>query len=156
MKRLLPVTFLLFAACTDTGNTKSADGDTPVVTAADNFCFIHTDGTKAQDTTALKLFIKGDSVTGQLAYMPYEKDRATGNITGTKKGEIITALWRYTMEGMDDSIMVSFKLTPTGALQKQPAYNAQTGTMYLPDSVAYSIKYVLIDCAKFPKVYYTE
>lgn len=52
-----------------------------------------------------------DQIVGILDYTFAEKDGAHGTLKGTKEGDIITALWSYTVEGSDQQEEVIFKIT---------------------------------------------
>jgi hypothetical protein len=109
-------------------------------------CYLHTEGSKNRDSTFLQLSITDNIVRGTLSHLPYEKDRSTGELHGTKDGDIINATWVYMQEGMQDSMTVSFKLGASGITQKQASVDATTGRMYLADTGKYSIEYVEMTC----------
>lgn len=52
-----------------------------------------------------------DQIVGILDYTFAEKDGAHGTLKGTKEGDIITALWSYTVEGSEQQEEVVFKIT---------------------------------------------
>lgn len=144
-------TICLLAACgpnpekTSNDSTDSS-GFSIETTYTMSGCFLHTDGLKNQDTTLVQLEIKDSDVTGQLSYMPHEKDRATGIMHGKKDGDIINAMWVYIQEGIKDSVAVSFKINEETILQKQPSYDSKTGRIFLADTALYSIKYTEVEC----------
>lgn len=109
-------------------------------------CYLHTEGTKNQDSTFLQLSITDNIVRGTLSHLPYEKDRSTGELHGTKDGDIINATWVYMQEGMQDSMAVSFILAAAGITQKQASIDTTTGRMYLADTGKYNIEYGEMKC----------
>lgn len=83
-------------------------------------CFLLTEGTQNQDTTRITLSILMDNkVAGAMNWMPNEKDGAYGVIEGEKNGDIITGIYKYTIEGSEQSEEVAFKLEGDQLLQKQ-------------------------------------
>lgn len=142
MKKYLVIAVVaLLAACGNEENKKeTAEAALEVATEVstievDSVCFIRTDGTKHQDTAAVKLYIKGNSVTGKMMYLPYEKDWRLGNISGKKQGSKIETRWTFMQEGMVDSLAVQFDIDG----DKLVEYNG--GTTY---------EYTKADCSKFP------
>ena len=63
--------------------------DTTQVSADGTYCFVNAHGKDNKDTIAVKMILAGDKVTGKMAIMPYQKDRAIGNITAIKKGDTV-------------------------------------------------------------------
>lgn len=64
---------------------------------ADPQCFLEA---RNRDTTRVRLEFDGDSVRGAMEWLPWEKDRATGTLSGirTSTGEL-DLRYRYTIEG---------------------------------------------------------
>ena len=87
----------------------------PVISS---LCFLHTEGTRNQDSTTIELVIKGDTVTGEMNWLPGLKDGRRGLLSGKKTGDKINAMWTYKQEGITDSMAVSFKLTGNQLAQK--------------------------------------
>ncbi|GAB3929494.1 hypothetical protein [Larkinella terrae] len=75
--------------------------------AADTVCFRQVVG---RDTTTLRLVIKGATVTGELATLPYEKDQARGRIEGTLANNQIRADWLRLGEGETQNHEINFLL----------------------------------------------
>ena len=63
-----------------------------------------------RDTTLVRLRISGAAVTGELAVLPAEKDKARGSWTGTLTGQQIVADWQRTGEGVTQVHEVQFTL----------------------------------------------
>ena len=75
---------------------KPTEAPAPIV-AKENYCFLST---LKKDSTFVNLTIEGDMVTGTMHWQPYEKDGATGTLTGKKNtnGEM-ELLYDYMIEG---------------------------------------------------------
>lgn len=155
MKHYLLILSILFvAACNNPekeSNTtnKSSDIETPA-SAPDTFCYLYTDGTEQQDSFAVKLIINGNSVSGEMKYLPWQKDASTGTLKGTKKNNVVKLIWTYWQEGMETVEKVAFKLNDGKAYQQVPAFNDR-GEMYLPENPEYGEVYSLVDCSVLPK-----
>jgi hypothetical protein len=119
--------------------------------AIDSFCHLQVGGITKQDTKALKLVIKNNDVTGELLYLPHEKDGRFGLLSGKKQGDTINAIWRYMQEGMEDTVSVSFVLTENGVMQQRSSFNTRTGREYLPAKGPYDITYTRTDCSILPQ-----
>jgi hypothetical protein len=76
---------------TEETETTIADGTT---------CYLFSEG---QDSTFLTLTINGTEVTGFMAWEPWEKDGARGELVGTLDGNTITADWNYIIEGSEQA-----------------------------------------------------
>ncbi|MBC8112435.1 MAG: hypothetical protein H7Y04_15385 [Verrucomicrobia bacterium] len=72
--------------------------DTTSATTSDgNFCFIKS---LNKDTTYISLTIKGNEVAGTMIWNPYEKDGATGTLSGIKNAEgEFDLIYDYVIEG---------------------------------------------------------
>src|SRR5882757_4397943 len=93
---LLLICVLGLASCTGNGAKNSANTLKPANTQEDalqavtqntpaqniEYCFIHTDGANAQDTTAVHLVINEAKVSGDMSWLPKEKDRRKGTLSG--------------------------------------------------------------------------
>jgi hypothetical protein len=110
------------------------------------YCFYHTDGTQAQDTTAVNILINGDKVTGKMSWQPKEKDKRKGTIDGTLKGNSIKALWSFKQEGRKDTLSVEFQLRGNALAQKPYKYNAKTGRQQTNSSADYTVVYSMKNC----------
>src|SRR3954466_15622047 len=115
MKKYLVILVLAFGACTGNGDKKTDTSDSakkdPSGTSTSNtpklngeYCFVLTEGSGAQDTTTVHLMIDGDKVSGKMNWLPKEKDRRKGILTGTIAGDEIRAVWSFMQEGGKDSI----------------------------------------------------
>lgn len=94
---------IAFVACQpkakpSTEEETSAEGEFTVEDGTT--CYLYTEG---QDSTYLTLTIEGTKVTGYMAWEPWEKDGARGNLSGTLEGNKVTADWDYTIEGSEQA-----------------------------------------------------
>ena len=137
---------------TDTVSTKPTHEDTvqanannaPIVNM--QYCFYHTDGTAAQDTTMVNVTINGDKVTGKMNWIPKEKDARKGKLDGKLTGNAIKALWTYGQEGTKDTMTVEFQLRGNGLAQKPYKYDAKTGAEQTNAAADYNVIYTMKNC----------
>lgn len=104
-------------------------------------CFLHLDGNKLQDSTTVQLVIKGNAVSGEMNWLPSQKDGRKGLLTGAKSGDIIHAMWTFKQEGMTDSMSVDFRLAGDSLVQKPFKADPKTGRQETDESAAYSVMY---------------
>ncbi len=78
-----------------------------VGTDADTICYRQVTG---RDTVTLRLAMAGQAVAGSLTVRPYEKDRATGQLTGIRTGNRIVAEWQRQGEGDSQRYALTFVL----------------------------------------------
>ncbi len=104
-----------------------------------------------KDTATLKLLIADTIVTGELQYLPYEKDHNTGTIKGILKDSVIYADYTFKSEGVTSVREVIFKFTKNnlmeayGNVQEQNGkivFKDKKGLQYIPDP------FVKRDCNK--------
>lgn len=119
--------------------TQSVKTDSAVNTTA--ICFERAEGKNNTDSTYVQLIIKGNTVTGEMNWLPFEKDARKGLLTGTKKSNIIQANWTFKQEGATDTMKVSFKLEGNTLAQKPFKTDPKTGRQYTDESADYTIKY---------------
>jgi hypothetical protein len=162
MKLYLLICVLGLASCAGNGTRNNGDTlkgtigreetlqATALNTPAQNmeYCFIHTDGANAQDTTVVHLVINANKVSGDMSWLPKEKDIRKGTLSGMLNGDKIKAVWSFMQEGMKDTLAVEFKLSPQELAQK-PNLNAALGREQLNTKANYSVKYKLDNCEKF-------
>ncbi|NOW97417.1 hypothetical protein [Mucilaginibacter sp. SG564] len=158
IKLCLLVAGMMAASCsgnhsnnTDTLGT-AGKKDTALANAADapvvnmQYCFYHTDGTAAQDTTTVNILINGDQVTGKMNWVPKEKDARKGTISGKLNGNAIKALWTFSQEGSKDTMSVEFQLRGNALAQKPYSYDAKTGRQQTNTKADYSVIYNMKNC----------
>ncbi len=142
-KYLLVPAVVLFAAC---GNTVE-DDPTDSSNGPKTTCYFRSSG---QDTTAIRMTISGNEVTGELKYLPWQKDPRVGNIAGHLKDDVVTVDWNCTQEGMEFTVPVCIKLKNGKAMMQQNDINEQ-GEEFVPEKRNYSIEYAKMDCSIFPE-----
>ena len=86
----------ILSACNNT--TPTAQENTPDPNAKNTTCYYSVQG---KDSAYLKLVSMGTSVAGILNYIPYEKDKNTGTISGELHGDTIIADYKFMSEGME-------------------------------------------------------
>ncbi|RYD93312.1 MAG: hypothetical protein EOP54_19415 [Sphingobacteriales bacterium] len=152
---LLTVCVVALASCTsnpDATNNDSLSTDSIATDSAENYattghiCFLHTDGTAAQDSTMVHLIIDGDKVTGNMTWQPKEKDRRKGTLAGTQKGNTIKAVWSFMQEGMTDTIAVEFDFPGDKLAQKPLVFNQKTGREQTDAKAGYTVVFNKVDC----------
>lgn len=159
--KYLSILLFIFAisSCTNTAENKADTNDSATIAeqtlaaagevstqAIDSLCFLSLKDAKRKDSFYVKLLIKGDDVTGSMAYAYYQKDSRRGALTGTKKGKRISAMWYYMQEGMKDSLRVHFKLKDNELYQMAPGYDADQDQDDLPYDKQYAQIYQQVDC----------
>ncbi len=118
---------------------------------ADTLCFEYI--FKKKDITTVQLVIKGDSITGEMHWHPYQKDGAHGTLKGSKKGDVITADYIYMIEGSNQIEEVVFKLD-SDKLNKLEGELVEKGNKLVikdPTKAKYTEVYPKADCSKMPK-----
>ncbi|PAW93809.1 hypothetical protein CKK33_10000 [Mucilaginibacter sp. MD40] len=159
MKKYFAICAIALASCTSNSNSNKAADSAKVDTgkkaamstpAQDmEYCFMRTDGTNNQDTTAIHLLQKGNKITGEMKWMPKEKDSRKGTLTGTISGDEITAVWNFMQEGTKDSIQLAFKLTAQQLAQKPLKVNTADGRQTTDTNAGYTLIYQLDNCSQF-------
>jgi hypothetical protein len=149
---LLGLASLLIASCSS-NNSKSVNKDS--ITTSDtgkiiktasssvvsSFCFLRTEGKSNQDSTSIELIIKGDKISGQMNWMPDQKDSRKGTLEGSVKGDSINAVWSFMQEGMKDTLGLKFKLSNNELSQKPLKLNVTTGRDQTDESAGYTLNY---------------
>ncbi|WP_158827146.1 hypothetical protein [Mucilaginibacter lacusdianchii] len=163
MKHILPITIVALAAtaCSSPQNKNSTadsivtntktktdtittERDIPSALVNGTEHFLHTEGTNHQDSTTVTLNLKGGTVTGQINWMPHEKDSRKGKLAGTRSGDMIDAVWTFMQEGMTDTLKLKFELKNNQLLQKPLKLNTQTGREQTDESADYTVAYTLM------------
>jgi hypothetical protein len=165
MKPYIILCAMALASCAGNGKKETADtltadsgkkdtsyaGSTNTPAQNMEYCFVHTDGTAAQDTTAIHLVINANKVTGDMNWLPKEKDRRKGTLLGTLDGDKIKAVWSFMQEGQTDTLGVEFKLSSQQLAQKPFVVDAKTGRQQVDAKADYTVIYNMDNCDKFPK-----
>lgn len=111
------------------------------------YCYeLRTGAGKKQDVTSIWIEFTGDTVSGTLDWVPYEKDAALGTLTGIIKDSIITCKWQFEQEGMENETELIFRLSPSGLYQKEQSWDEVTGEPYIKKNAPFTTFYPRIDC----------
>ena len=104
-----------------------------------------------RDTTLVRLNIRGTVVTGELAVLPAEKDKARGLLTGTLTGQQIVADWQRAGEGVTQVHEVRFTLAGDSLRWREGARIEKDGKWVLatPDQ-GYQYMLGKVACAPQP------
>lgn len=104
-----------------------------------------------RDTTLVRLRISGATVTGELAVLPAEKDRARGPFRGTLAGQQVVADWQRTGEGQTQVHELRFVLAGDSLRWREGARTEKGGKWVLANP-AQGYEYVLrkVACAPQP------
>lgn len=108
---------------------------------ATSLCFLRTEGKNNQDSTSIELVVKGNKVSGQMNWMPYQKDSRKGKLDGVIAGDTIKATWAFMQEGMTDTLGLKFKLDNDQLTQKPLKLNIKTGREQTDESAGYRLTY---------------
>ena len=155
--RLLYLLLLLLVTACNSGSKKIYLKDTSQVTSKtevsiknSTYCFLRTEGTAEQDTSAIRLIVEGNKVTGSYFVLPHEKDSRTGTISGTMQEDSIKAVWTFMQEGIQDTLEVAFSLSGNALYQKPFSVNQETGRQFTSETSQYLIQFNKINCDKLP------
>lgn len=146
---------LLFFACENSKpkeTTTVAEPPKPVVVAptptikADTICFVQK---FKKDISEIQLIMAGDDVTGEYHWHPYQKDGGHGTLKGTKKDNMITADWSYTIEGSNQIEEVMFKMEGDKLMKAEGELDDKTGRLVIKDKskVKFSEVFNKADCS---------
>ncbi len=106
-------------------------------------CYAHTSAT---DTIRLTLQTTQPTVTGQLAYRYFEKDRNQGTIRGTMRGDTLLADYTFQSEGTTSVRQVAFLRRDIGFVEGFGPVAERQGKMVFtqPSTLHYDAKYTLL------------
>ncbi len=127
----------------ETGTAAAADPaatDSAAAPAPAGGCYQQVAG---RDSTLLRLVVEGSAVTGELAVLPFEKDRARGPIRGTLAGNQVRADWQRSGEGVTEPYEVVFSLRGDTVTWREGERVRREGKWVLKDS-ARGYTYVLV------------
>lgn len=119
-------------------NSTKTTNNTPTTTA---MCFERSEGKNNVDSTYVQLVVKGNTVSGEMNWLPFQKDARKGLLVGTQKGDIIQAVWTFKQEGTTDTMKVNFKLDGNQLMQKPFKVDTKTGRQVTDETAGYTIKY---------------
>ncbi|MGF7079388.1 hypothetical protein [Mucilaginibacter sp. UYCu711] len=144
---------LLLAACSSP-NSDTAKTDTIINndslakaknTAVNNntptiysLCFLSK---KGRDSTSVELVVHGNKVTGQMNWLPYQKDSRKGTLYGTIINDTIHATWTFMQEGMKDTLKLNFLFKNSQLSLKPLKLNTKTGREQTDEKAGYEIAF---------------
>ena len=145
------LTVLMLSGCGErSGQSKTeTTGVTSGSAAAsqtDSVCYRQILG---RDTTRVRFVVNGSAVTGELAVLPAEKDRATGPFSGTLTNNRIVANWQRSGEGVTQVHEVNFTMVGDSLLWREGERVEKQGKWVLvnPDT-GFQYKLTKINCAQ--------
>ncbi len=106
-------TLLLLAACHEQA-PQTAEAPAAKPTTGGPQCYAYTSG---KDTVRLTLATTQPTVTGQLSYRYFEKDRNEGTIRGAMHGDTLRAEYIFQSEGVASVREVAFLRQGTGFVE---------------------------------------
>lgn len=140
---------LLLSGCGDrSGQTKTettaAESGSVVAAQTGNVCYRQITG---RDTTMVSLVVDGSAVTGELAVLPAEKDRAQGSFKGTLTNDQVVADWQRSGEGVTQVHEVNFTMAGDSLLWREGERTEKGGKWVLvnPDG-GFQYKLTKVDC----------
>jgi hypothetical protein len=134
----------LLAACHEQTNQASQEPTAPAPTGQQ--CFAYRTET---DTVRLTLQTTQPTVTGQLAYRYFEKDRNQGTISGTMHGDTLLADYTFQSEGRQSVRQVAFLRRDIGFVEGYGPVAERAGKMAFtsPRTLHFDAKYTLLPVA---------
>ncbi|HEV8080034.1 MAG TPA: hypothetical protein VGP43_04930 [Chitinophagaceae bacterium] len=100
----LPIAAILIASCDD--NTKqSTNVDKSISDSVTEHCYTYI---LNKDSVFMHIKMANDSVTGDLIYNYFEKDKNTGIIHGKMKGDTLVADYKFFSEGSESIREIAF------------------------------------------------
>lgn len=137
-------------SCNSDSSEQDSDTRTTAASNPDTLCYLRTAGINNVDTAAIKLVIADHEVTGEMKYLPYEKDARTGPLRGSIEGDILTLEHLCSQEGMEFTVPVVLQMSSNSVLQKGTAFN-DAGEEYIPKDATFETEYKQVDCSIFPE-----
>lgn len=130
---------------TKTGATATESGSA-VAAQTVNVCYRQITG---RDTTTARLVIDGSAVTGELAVLPAEKDRAEGSFKGTLTNDRVVADWQRSGEGVTQVHEVNFSIVGDSLLWREGERTEKGGKWVLvnPDG-GFQYKLAKVACTE--------
>jgi hypothetical protein len=110
----IAATSLLLVACHETATRTAEAPAATTTTPAGPQCYAYT---SAKDTVRLTLITTQPTVTGQLSYRYFEKDRNEGTIRGAMHGDTLRAEYTFQSEGVASVREVAFVRRGTGFVE---------------------------------------
>ena len=132
MRKLILLLLFISLGCVDNEEKEKpiaspgkASGDSVKTSAAAPpekafLCFFSTINTarseNLRDSIILDLELTGEVVTGNLDWIPAEKDSRRGVIQATKNGDEVKGNYAFIQEGVQDTIFIEIQLQDTSAM----------------------------------------
>ncbi len=141
---------LALSGCDNRSASTAATQDLPAQAQqgpAQQLCYRQVVG---RDTTTVRLLISGATVTGELAVLPAEKDRARGPFRGTLAGQQIVADWQRAGEGQTQVYEVAFTMAGD-SLRWREGTRTEKGGKWVLANPAQGYEYVLRKVACTPQ-----
>jgi hypothetical protein len=134
----------LLAACHEQSTQATQEPTAPAATGPQ--CYAHTSAT---DTIRLTLQTTQPTVTGQLVYRYFEKDRNQGTIQGVMHGDTLLADYTFQSEGTTSVRQVAFLRRDIGFIEGfGPVAERQGKTVFTQlRTLQYDAKYTLLPVA---------
>lgn len=134
----------LLAACHEQSTPATQEPTAAAATGPQ--CFAHTTAT---DTIRLTLQTTQPTVTGQLTYHYFEKDRNRGTISGTMHGDTLRADYTFQSEGTTSVRQVAFLRRDIGFIEGfGPVAERGGKTVFTqPHALTFDAKYTLLPVA---------
>jgi hypothetical protein len=132
---------------TQTSDSTTSNADTVAIATApvaETLCFEEKVG---KDLTTVRLTIEGNKVTGNMEWLPWEKDQARGTLLGEKKGNEIIADYEYMIEGSNQLEEKIFVLEGDKLLVKSGELEDKNGKLTLKDRTKATIGQTLTKVA---------
>lgn len=155
IRNLLP---LLLAPCIlacsgqSGSENKGAEDSTATASAARTECFTYQ---MQKDTAWLQLNMDGDSVTGELSYALFEKDKNSGRVAGEMRGDTLLADYTFMSEGVESVREVAFLKKDGGWIEGFGEVTDASGKMAFKDHAkldfAKGMQFRPADCAGLPQ-----
>ena len=154
MKHLALLCIIALSAACSSPATKTTTTDSTVTTdttqavhpmktpdAVTSLCFVRTEGKNNVDSTYIQVVVKNNTITGEMNWLPFQKDTRKGLLNGTMSGDTIKAVWTFKQEGMTDTMRLEFKLDDHNLVQKPLKVNGKTGRQQTDDAAGYTVAY---------------
>jgi hypothetical protein len=134
----------LLVACHEQHPQTTQEPAAPTLTGPQCYAYLST-----QDTVRLTLATIQPTVTGQLSYRYFEKDRNQGTIRGTMHGDTLLADYTFQSEGTTSVRQVAFLRRDTGFIEGFGAVAERQGqTVFAqPHTLQFDAKYTLLSVA---------
>ena len=137
----------LMASCNDQP-TKTVS-TTPVTKVGSINCYQYIN---KKDTVTLKTIVADELITGSLVYNFYEKDKNSGTIRGSMKGDLLIADYSFMSEGVNSVRQVAFKKSEGAFIEGygEPQESNGRTTFKNIDSLNFNNSVLLskVDCEK--------